>query len=62
VQKTLAPHVNKTLKHPKGTQKMKNEELLAGFDTEQQARHEQYLIKRYGADMRQSIAQSRTRN
>jgi MerR family transcriptional regulator, thiopeptide resistance regulator len=51
--------IDKTIEHLKGTKKMKNEELFAGFNPEQQAKHEQYLIDRFGEDMRESIAQSK---
>jgi hypothetical protein len=32
---------------------------LLGFDPKQQAKHEQYLIDRYGEAMKESIAQSK---
>jgi hypothetical protein len=38
---------------------MKNEELFVGFSPEQQAKHEQYLIDRFGEGMREGIAQSK---
>ncbi|MCI0541777.1 MAG: MerR family transcriptional regulator [Verrucomicrobiales bacterium] len=53
--------IDKTIRHLKGTKNMKTEEMFAGFDPQQQARHEQYLIDRYGADMKESIAQSKAR-
>ena len=40
---------------------MKSQELFAGFDPKQQAKHEQYLIDRYGDGMKAGIAQSRKR-
>src|ERR1044072_1870409 len=45
----------------KGTGKMKNQELFAGFDPQQQSRHEQYLIDRFGDKARDGIAQSKAR-
>ncbi len=56
----LIQTIDKTIRHLKG-KKMKNQELFKGFDPEQQARHEQYLIDRYGETMRDSIAQSKAR-
>jgi hypothetical protein len=43
----------------KGTKKMKSQELFAGFDPKQQAKHEQYLIDRFGEGMKEGIAQSK---
>lgn len=57
----LIATIDKTIEHMKGTKKMKNEELFAGFDPEQQARHERYLIDRYGGEMKASIAKSKAR-
>ena len=51
--------IDKTIEHLKGTKKMKNQELFVGFDPEQQARHEQYLIDRYGEGMKKGIAESK---
>src|SRR5688572_28233516 len=39
--------IDRTLQHLKGQKKMKTKELFAGFDPKEQAKHEQYLIKRY---------------
>jgi DNA-binding transcriptional MerR regulator len=49
--------IDKTIEHLKGTKKMKAQEMFVGFDPEQQAKHEQYLIDRFGEDMKGSIAQ-----
>ena len=38
---------------------MKGKELFAGFDPEQQARHELYLIDRFGEGMKELIEQSK---
>lgn len=38
---------------------MKTEEMFEGFNPEEQARHEQYLIERCGEGMRKSIADSK---
>ena len=40
---------------------MKSQELFVGFSAEQQAKHEQYLIDRFGSCMKKSIAQSKAR-
>jgi MerR family transcriptional regulator, thiopeptide resistance regulator len=51
--------IDKTIKHLKGTKKMKSRELFVGFNPEEQAKHEQYLIDRYGEGMRERIEQSK---
>ena len=51
--------IDKTIEHLKGTKKMKSQELFAGFDAKQQAKHEQYLIDRFGEGMKEGIAQSK---
>lgn len=53
--------IDKTIEHLKGTKKMKSQEMFAGFDPKQQAKHEQYLIDRFGPKMKESIAQSKKR-
>jgi DNA-binding transcriptional MerR regulator len=55
----LIQTIDKTIEHLKGTQKMKGQELFVGFDPKQQARHERYLIDRYGEGMKEGIAQSK---
>jgi MerR family transcriptional regulator, thiopeptide resistance regulator len=50
--------IDKTIEHLKGTKKMKSQEMFVGFDPKQQAKHEQYLIDRYGEGMKEGIAQS----
>ena len=57
----LIETIEKTIEHLKGKTKMKTEELFAGFDPEVQARHERYLIDRYGEGMKKGIAQSKAR-
>lgn len=57
----LIQTIDRTIEHLKGTKKMKTQELFAGFSPEQQARHEQYLIDRYGGDMKETIAESKLR-
>src|SRR6185369_17913079 len=57
----LIQTIDKTIEHLKGKTKMKTEELFAGFDAKQQAKHERYLVDRFGKDMKQSIAQSKAR-
>src|SRR4029078_13247679 len=56
---TLIRTIDKTIEHLKGTKKMKSQEMFVGFDPEQQARHEQYLIDRFGEGMKEGIAQSK---
>ena len=51
--------IDKTIKHLKGTRKMKSQELFEGFDPKQQAKHEQYLIDRFGDGMKARIEQSK---
>jgi MerR family transcriptional regulator, thiopeptide resistance regulator len=55
----LIKTIDKTIKHLKGTQKMKDQEMYWGFDHEKQAEHEKYLIDRFGGEMKQTIAESR---
>ncbi len=57
----LIATIDKTIEHLKGNQHMKTEELFAGFNPEQQARHEEYLVDRYGDGMRREIAASKAR-
>jgi len=52
----LIETIDKTIEHLKGKRKMKSKELFVGFDPKQQAKHEQYLIDRYGDAMKESIA------
>src|SRR5687767_3566969 len=53
--------IDKTIEHLKGKKKMKSEELFVGFDPEEQARHERYLVERFGKGMKAGIAQSKAR-
>jgi DNA-binding transcriptional MerR regulator len=53
--------IDKTIEHLKGTKRMKMKEMFTGFSPEQQARHEQYLIDRFGDRMKASIEQSKRR-
>jgi len=57
----LIQTVDKTINHLKGAKKMKSQELFAGFSPEQQAKHEQYLIDRFGEGIKEGIAQSKAR-
>ena len=57
----LIQTIDKTIEHLKGKTKMKTKELFAGFDAEQQAKHERYLIDRFGEGMKEGIAQSKAR-
>jgi DNA-binding transcriptional MerR regulator len=53
--------IDKTIEHLKGNKKMKSQEMFVGFDAKQQAKHEQYLIDRFGEGAKENIAQSRKR-
>ena len=53
--------IDKTIEHLKGTKTMKSQEMFVGFDPKQQAKHEQYLIDRYGEGMKEGIAQTKQR-
>jgi DNA-binding transcriptional MerR regulator len=57
----LIQTIDKTIEHLKGTKKMKSQELFVGFNPEEQAQHEQYLIDRFGEGMKEGIAQSKAR-
>jgi len=57
----LIATVDKTIKHLKGKTKMKGEELFAGFNPEIQAKHERYLLDRFGDPVKETIALSRAR-
>src|ERR1043165_9027093 len=46
--KKLIQTIDQTTEHLKGKKKMKTQEMFAGFNAEQQARHEKYLIDRFG--------------
>ena len=56
----LIQTIDKTIEHLKGKKKIKAQEMFAGFDPEQQVRHEQYLINRFGEKMEGRIAQSKS--
>jgi len=58
-QRKLLETIDKTIEHLKGKKKMKSQELFVGFDPAQQAKHEQYLIDRYGEGMKEGIAESK---
>ncbi len=51
--------IDKTIAHLKGRKKMKTEELFVGFSPEQQAKHEEYLINRFGGGMKEQIERSK---
>lgn len=57
----LIETIDKTIKHLKGTRKMKGQEMFVGFNPKEQAKHEQYLIDRFGEGMKEGIAQSKAR-
>ncbi len=51
--------IDATIDHLKGTKEMKSQEMFDGFDPERQAKHEEYLINRYGEEMKQGIQESK---
>ena len=57
----LIATIAKTIEHLKGKKEMKSQELFVGFDSKQQAKHEQYLIDRFGEGAREHIAQSKAK-
>ncbi len=57
----LIQTIDKTIRHLKGTMKMNEQELFDGFSPEQQAKHERYLIDRFGDGMEKSISDSKAR-
>lgn len=59
--RALIRTIDNTIEHLKGAKRMKGQELFAGFSPEQQAKHEQYLIDRFGPKMKGEIARSKAR-
>jgi DNA-binding transcriptional MerR regulator len=59
--RALIVTIDKTIEHLKGTNVMSSKEFFAGFSPEVQAKHERYLIDRYGAGTKKGIAQSKAR-
>jgi DNA-binding transcriptional MerR regulator len=59
--RALIRTIDNTIEHLKGAKKMKGQELFTGFSPEQQAKHEQYLIDRFGGQMKDEIARSKAR-
>lgn len=57
----LVQTIDKTIAHLKGKKKMKSQEMFVGFSPEQQAKHEKYLIDRFGEGMKAGIAQSKAK-
>jgi hypothetical protein len=57
----LIETIDKTIEHLKGKNKMKMEEMFIGFNPEEQARHERYLVERFGAPMKKEIARSKNK-
>jgi DNA-binding transcriptional MerR regulator len=57
--KQLIVTIDKTIGHLKGTKKMKKTEMFKGFSPEQQAKHEEYLVERFGVDIKKSIDESK---
>jgi len=57
----LIETIDNTIGHLKGKRKMKSQALFEGFNPEQQAKHEEYLIDRCGEGMKATIDQSKAR-
>jgi len=57
----LIETIDKTIEHLKGRTKMKTQEMFVGFDPKEQARHERYLVDRFGEGMKQQIARSKAK-
>lgn len=57
----LIQTIDRTIEHLKGTRRMKSQELFLGFSPKEQARHERYLVNRYGQGMKANIAKSKSR-
>lgn len=60
-KRDLIATIGRTIEHLKGTKAMDNKDMFKGFDPEQQRQHEQYLVDRYGDEMKESIAKSKSR-
>jgi DNA-binding transcriptional MerR regulator len=57
----LIETIDRTIKHLKGTKKMKDHEMYHGFSKEKQAEYEQYLINSLGDTAKNSIAESKSK-
>jgi len=53
--------IDKTIAHLTGKKEMKSKEMFAGFDPKEQARHEKYLVERFGEPMKKRIAESKAK-
>jgi DNA-binding transcriptional MerR regulator len=51
--------IDRTIEHLKGMKTMKSQEMFVGFSPEVQAKHEEYLIDRFGEGMKEGIEQSK---
>jgi DNA-binding transcriptional MerR regulator len=60
-QQVLLGTIDKTIEHLQGKQKMKSEEIFKGFSPEVQAKHEQYLIDRFGENARGQMETSKAK-
>jgi MerR family transcriptional regulator, thiopeptide resistance regulator len=60
-KRTLLKTIDKTIEHLKGKRKMKSQEIFTGFNPEVQAKHEEYLVNRYGEKIKEGIAESKAR-
>ncbi|MBS0585670.1 MAG: MerR family transcriptional regulator [Verrucomicrobia bacterium] len=59
--KKLLKTIDKTIKHLKGSKKMKEKEMFSGFSKEKQAIYEKEIIERFGERGRVHIAESKER-
>lgn len=54
----LMKTVDKTINHLEGKQSMNENEIFHGFNREQQAKYEEYLVNRFGDKVKQYITES----
>ncbi len=57
--KQLIKTIDKTIEHLKGTKKMKENEMFAGFSKEQQAEYERQIVDRFGEQGKAAIEESK---
>lgn len=55
----LIKTIDKTIEHLKGTKKMSEKQMFAGFSKEQQAEYERQIIERFGEQGRAAIEESK---
>lgn len=58
--KKLIVTIDRTIEHLKGTKKMKDNEIYLGFNKEKQSEYQQYLINRFGENVKASMEETVT--